>query len=63
MDEAQGRMFDPTFDRAVKVEASDFRLTSDGGTIILREVDHRVQPDDGDRTATPRSARSGEDSP
>lgn len=42
MGEAQGRMFEPTFNRAVKVEASDCRLTSDAGALVLREVDHRL---------------------
>ena len=37
MGESQGRMFEPTFNRAAKVEASDCRLTSDAGALVLRE--------------------------
>jgi hypothetical protein len=43
MGEAHGRMFEPTFCRAVKGEASDCRLTSDAGAIVLRELDHRLK--------------------
>jgi hypothetical protein len=43
MGEAQGRMFEPEFNRSVKVEASDCRLTSDAGAVLLREFDHRLE--------------------
>src|SRR5207253_7291072 len=35
-------LFEPSFNRAVKVRASDERITSDGGLILLREADHRL---------------------
>lgn len=43
MGEAHERMFEPTFNRAVKMEASNCRLTSDAGAIVLREFDHRLE--------------------
>ena len=42
MGEAQEWLFEPTFNRAVKVCASDDRITSDAGLILLREADHRL---------------------
>jgi hypothetical protein len=42
MGEPQGWLFEPTFNRSVKVAASDDRITSDGGLIVLREADHRL---------------------
>jgi len=42
MGEPQGWLFEPSFNRAVKVRASDERITSDGGLILLREADHRL---------------------
>lgn len=42
MGERHSWLFEPTFQRAVKVEATDERLTSDGGAILLREADHRL---------------------
>ena len=42
MGEAQGWLFEPTFNRSVKVRASDERITSDGGLLLLREADHRL---------------------
>lgn len=40
MSEAQEWLFEPTFNRAVKVCASDERITSDAGLLLLREADH-----------------------
>jgi hypothetical protein len=42
MSEAQGCLFTPSFNRAVKVRQRDSRLTSHAGAIILREADHRL---------------------
>jgi hypothetical protein len=42
MGEPQGWLFEPTFNRSVKVMASDDRITSDGGLLLLREADHRL---------------------
>jgi len=42
MGEAQDVLFEPSFNRAVKVQASDERITSDAGLILLREADHRL---------------------
>lgn len=43
MGEAHGRVFEPTFNRTAKIEASDCRLTSDAGALVLREFDHRLE--------------------
>jgi hypothetical protein len=40
--EAQEWLFEPSFNRAVKVQASDERITSDAGLLLLREADHRL---------------------
>jgi len=42
MGEAQEWLFEPSFNRAVKVLASDDRITSDAGLLLLREADHRL---------------------
>jgi hypothetical protein len=42
MGEAQEWLFEPSFNRAVKVCASDDRITSDAGLLLLREADHRL---------------------
>lgn len=42
MSEAQEWLFEPSFNRAVKVCASDERMTSDAGFLLLREADHRL---------------------
>jgi hypothetical protein len=42
MGESHGWLFEPSFNRAVKVQASDERITSDGGFLLLREADHRL---------------------
>jgi len=42
MGESQTRLFEPQFNRSVKVCASDDRLTSDAGLLLLREADHRL---------------------
>ena len=42
MSEAEGFLFEPTFNRAVKVQSRDLRLTSDAGFLLLREADQRL---------------------
>jgi len=42
MGEAKEWLFEPSFNRAVKVCASDDRITSDAGLVLLREADHRL---------------------
>lgn len=42
MSEASSAFFEPTFNRSVKVRARDQRLSSDGGVLLLREVDERL---------------------
>ena len=42
MSEARKWTFEPSFNRAVKVEDRDDRITSDAGLILLREADHRL---------------------
>jgi len=42
MGKAQDWLFEPTFNRAIKVRQADDRLTSDAGVLLLREADHRL---------------------
>lgn len=42
MGEAQEWLFEPEFNRAVKVCSTDERITSDAGLLLLREADHRL---------------------
>jgi hypothetical protein len=42
MGEAQGTLFEPEFNRSIKVQTSDQRITSHAGAILLRELDHRL---------------------
>src|SRR6202795_3308728 len=42
MGEAQEWLFEPSFNHTVKVQASDDRITSDAGFLLLREADHRL---------------------
>jgi hypothetical protein len=42
MGESQSWLFEPTFNRSVKVESQDERITTDGGAILLREADHQL---------------------
>jgi hypothetical protein len=41
--EAQKGLFEPEFNRAVKVFTTDERITSDAGLLLLREADHRLR--------------------
>ena len=42
MGEGKKPLFGPSFNRAVKVRGGQDRLTSDAGTLLLREADHRL---------------------
>lgn len=42
MGEAQANVFEPDFNRSVKVQAVDQRLTSHAGAILLRDFDHQL---------------------
>jgi hypothetical protein len=42
MGEGQEWLFEPTFNRSIKVRQKDQRLTSDAGVLLLREADHRL---------------------
>ena len=35
-------LFQPTFNRSIKLRQADPRITSDAGVLLLREVDHRL---------------------
>lgn len=39
---AQNWLFQPEFNRSVKVRTTDERITSDAGLLLLREADHRL---------------------
>ena len=42
MGESNRPFFEASFNRAIKVQGGDDRLTSDGGAMLLREADHRL---------------------
>ena len=42
MGDSQGWLFEPSFNRSVKVLETDDRITSDAGLLLLREADHRL---------------------
>ena len=42
MGEAHGRLYEPTFNRSIKLRQADPRITSDAGALLLREIDHRL---------------------
>jgi len=42
MSEEKPVLFEPLFNRAVKVRSRDQRISSDAGALLLREVDHRL---------------------
>lgn len=42
MGEAQVNLFEPEFNRSIKVQATDQRLTSNAGVILLRDAEHRL---------------------
>jgi len=57
MGERQGWLFEPTFNRSIKLRQADPRITSDAGALLLREVDHRLglTADLASRLIDPRS--------
>ncbi len=42
MGEHQGNLFEPQFNRSIKVQGTDQRITSNAGVILLREAEHRL---------------------
>jgi hypothetical protein len=42
MGEGKQPFFEPSFNRAIKAQAGNDRLTSDAGAMLLREADHRL---------------------
>lgn len=42
MGEAQGNLFEPDFNRSIKVQTTNQRLTSNAGVILLREAEHKL---------------------
>jgi hypothetical protein len=42
MGEAQGNLFEPQFNRSIKVQSTDHRITSNAGVLLLREAEHRL---------------------
>lgn len=42
MGEAQANVFEPDFNRSIKVKAVDQRLTSHAGALLLRDFDHQL---------------------
>lgn len=42
MGEQQSNFFEPEFNRSIKVQGTDQRITSNAGVILLREADHRL---------------------
>ena len=59
MGERHGWLFEPTFNRSVKLRQADPRITSDAGALLLREVDHRLglTADLADQLTDPRCPR------
>lgn len=57
MGEDQGTLFEPEFNRSIKVETFDQRLTSHSGAILLREFDHQLGLTEsiGDQINDPRN--------
>ena len=43
MGERKRPFFEPSFNRSIKVQGGDDRLTSDAGMLLLREADHRLE--------------------
>lgn len=42
MGESQSNLFEPQFNRSIKVESTDHRITSQAGVILLRDAEHRL---------------------
>ena len=56
MGEAQSTLFEPEFNRAIKVQTSPQKITSHAGALLLREVDHQLGLVEslGDKVTDPR---------
>ena len=59
MGETQDTLFEPEFNRAIKVQTSDQRITSHAGAILLREIDHQLGLIEsiGERVTDPRNPK------
>jgi hypothetical protein len=59
MGERHGWLFEPTFNGSIKLRQADPRITSDAGSLLLREVDHRLglTADLADQLTDPRCPR------
>ncbi len=59
MGEAQVTLFEPEFNRSIKVRTSDQRITSHAGAVLLRELDHQLGLVESlaERLADPRDAK------
>lgn len=57
MGEAQGTLFEPEFNRSIKVQTAEQRMTSHAGAVLLREVDHQLGLVEslGDKVTDPRN--------
>jgi len=57
MGEGQVTLFEPEFNRSIKVQASEQRITSHAGALLLRELDYRLGLVEslGDAVADPRN--------
>jgi len=42
MGERQGWLFEPTFNRSVKLRQADHRISDNAGALLIREIDHRL---------------------
>ncbi len=42
MGESQSTLFEPEFNRSIKVQTSEQRITSHAGAVLLRETDHQL---------------------
>ena len=42
MGERQGWLFEPTFNRSIKLRQADQRISDNAGALLLREIDHRL---------------------
>ena len=42
MGEAQGTLFELEFNRSIKIQTSEQKITSHAGAVLLREVDHQL---------------------
>ena len=59
MGEAQGTLFEPEFNRSIKVQTSQQRITSYAGAVLLQEIDHQLGLTDsvGEAVSDPRDPK------